>query len=105
MRASLCCCSQLGYCSGGFNLIYALVTERNVLAHAGTATAFVNVGVFGGAGLWRTVSACLYLTSHADFGVVLLPMLLGAMGSALLSLSLMGERTVRTWTAHRRSAR
>lgn len=95
----------LGFCSGGFNLIYALVTERNVLAHAGTATAFVNVGIFVGAGLSQTVSARLYLTNHADFGVVLLPMLLGATGSALLSLSLMGKHTVRAWTLNRRSAR
>jgi MFS family permease len=83
----------LGFCSGGFNLVYALVTERNELAHAGTATAFVNVGIFVGAGIVQSVSIRLYVASHGDFGVVLQPMQVGSIVALLLSLTLLKPRT------------
>ena len=79
----------LGFCSGGFNLVYALVTERNPLEHAGTVTAYVNVGIFVGAGVIQSISANLYVAAHGDFTKVLVPMVLGSMMALLLSLSLM----------------
>lgn len=78
----------LGFCSGGFNLIYALVSERNPVAHAGTATAFVNVGIFLGAGLVQSISSALHVASQGDFSIVLEPMIAGASMATLLSLSL-----------------
>ena len=78
----------LGFCSGGFNLVYALVTERNLLEHSGMATAFINVGIFLGAGMVQSISNHLYVANHGDFGVVLWPMLAGSLLAALLSLSL-----------------
>ena len=92
----------LGFCSGGFNLVYALVTERNEPAHAGTATAFVNVGIFVGAGIVQSVSTRLYVASHGDFGVVLQPMLVGSIVAVLLSLTLFkpSAGTGRAWLVH-----
>jgi MFS family permease len=78
----------LGFFSGSFNLVYALVTERNPLAHAGTATAFVNTGIFLGAGTVQALSMRLYVHSQGDFSVALLPMLVGSLLAALLSLLL-----------------
>jgi MFS family permease len=78
----------LGFCSGSFNLVYALVIERNPLAHAGTATAFVNIGIFLGAGTVQALSTRLYVGSRGDFGMTLQPMLAGSLLAALLSLSL-----------------
>jgi MFS family permease len=93
----------LGFCSGGFNLVYALVTERNELAHAGTATAFVNVGIFVGAGIVQSVSTRLYVASHGDFAVVLQPMLVGSIVALLLSLTLFRPSTDagRVWPVQR----
>lgn len=78
----------LGFCSGSFNLVYALVIERNPLAHAGTATAFVNIGIFLGAGTVQALSTRLYVGSRGDFGMTLQPMLAGSLLAALLSLLL-----------------
>ncbi len=105
----------LGFCSGGFNLIYALVSERNPVAHAGTATAFVNVGIFLGAGSVQSISSALYVTTQGDFSVVLEPMIAGASMATLLSLSLfrrlvahdaagrVDATSVRRWNRARRS--
>ncbi len=79
----------LGFCSGSFNLVYALVTERNPVEHAGTATAFVNVGIFLGAGTAQWLSTRLYATSLGDFSVTLVPMLALSFMSLALSLSLL----------------
>jgi MFS family permease len=81
----------LGFCSGGFNLVYALVTERNAVAHSGMATAFINVGIFLGAGTVQSISNHLYVANHGDVGVVLRPMLTGSLMAALLSLSLLAH--------------
>jgi MFS family permease len=83
----------LGFCSGGFNLIYVLVSERNPVAHAGTATAFVNVGIFLGAGSVQSISSALYVATQGDFSVVLEPMIAGSSLATLLSLSLFGRPT------------
>ncbi len=93
----------LGFCCGGFNLVYALVTERNELGHAGTATAFVNAGIFVGAGIVQPVSTRLYVASHGDFGVVLQPMLVGSIVALLLSLTLFRPSTDagRVWPVQR----
>ncbi len=78
----------LGLCSGGFNLVYALVTERNPIAYAGTVTAFINVGIFLGAGTVQALSTRLHVLSGGDFRVVLQPMWAGSLLAVLLSLSL-----------------
>jgi len=90
----------LGFCSGGFNLIYALVSERNPVAHAGTATAFINVGIFLGAGSVQSLSSALYVATQGDFGVVLEPMIAGASMATLLSLSMFSRLVARDAAGH-----
>ncbi|MCD6679456.1 MAG: MFS transporter [Burkholderiaceae bacterium] len=82
----------LGFCSGSFNLIYALVSERNPVEHAGTATAFINVGIFLGAGSVQSISSALYVATQGNFAIVLEPMIAGASMATLLSLSLFRRR-------------
>jgi MFS family permease len=79
---------SLGFWSGGFNLVYALVTERNPLEHAGAVTAYINVGIFVGSGVIQLLSTKLYVATGGDFSKVLVPMVLGALLALLLSLSL-----------------
>jgi len=86
----------LGFCSGGFNLIYVLVSEHNPVAHAGTATAFVNVGIFLGAGSVQSISSAVYVATQGDFSIILEPMIAGASMAALLSLSLFRRLSARS---------
>jgi MFS family permease len=79
---------MLGFFSGGFNLVYALVTARNPIDHAGTATAFINVGIFLGAGTMQSISSHFYALTGGNFTMVLAPMILASLATVLLSLSL-----------------
>ena len=78
----------LGFCSGAFNLVYSLITERNPIEHAGTVISYLNLGTVLGAGVIQSISTSLYATTHGNFTTVLAPMLLGSLLSVLLSLSL-----------------
>jgi MFS family permease len=78
----------LGFWSGGFNLVYALVAERNPLEHAGTVTAYINIGIFVGSGLIQLSSTTLYAATGGDYSKVLVPMVLGSLLTVFLSLSL-----------------
>jgi MFS family permease len=79
---------QLGFCSGAFNLVYSLITERNALEHAGTVISYLNLGTVMGAGVIQSISTNLYATTHGNFSTVLAPMFLGSLLSIVLSLSL-----------------
>jgi len=78
----------LGFCCGGFNLVYSLVTERNPVEHAGTVTAYVNIGISVGAGALQVVSSSLSVSHSGDCGAILGPMLFATLLALVASLSL-----------------
>jgi MFS family permease len=67
----------LGFFCGGFNLVFALVTERNPSEHAGTVIAFINIGTFLGAALLQAYASAAFGPHGAAAGV-------HAMGGAAL---------------------
>jgi MFS family permease len=78
----------LGFCSGAFNLVYALVTDCNPIECTGVVTAYLTVGVFAGAGVAELISSHLYVPGDGALTTMLTPMVFGSLLSILLSLSL-----------------
>ena len=76
----------LGFFSGGFHVVYAVVTERNPIEHAGTATVYVNIGTFLGAALIQSTAAIL--TAGGDYAACVVPMTSTALIAVAASLAL-----------------
>jgi MFS family permease len=92
----------LGLFCSAFHLVFAVVTERNPIEHAGTATAYVNIGTFGGAALMQ--SAAMVLTADGDYVAGVLPMASGAFIALVVSLTLWPAREPRLAMARGRGA-
>jgi MFS family permease len=81
------------FCSA-FHLVFSVVMERNPIEHAGTATAYVNIGTFFGAAVMQ--SAAVMLTAGGDYKACVLPMTSAALIALVVSLTL--------WPARERGA-
>ncbi|MGE5523922.1 MAG: MFS transporter [Rhodospirillaceae bacterium] len=86
----------LGFCCGAFNLVYAIVTEYNPVEHAGTATSYINVGIFAGAAMIQTLSTRIWAPSGNSYEVAMLPMAAGAAVALVGSLVLLASRQPRS---------
>ncbi|HWI13770.1 MAG TPA: hypothetical protein VNT02_05925, partial [Burkholderiales bacterium] len=75
-----------------FNLVYAIVTECNPVAHAGTVTSYINVGIFAGAAAIQTVSTRLWLSGGQFYQAAMLPMAIAAALALVGSLAMMLRR-------------
>ena len=80
----------LGFCCSGFHLVFAVVTERNPIEHAGTAIAYVNIGTFVGAAVMQ--SAAAMLTTDGDYSACVLPMASAAFIALVVSGTLWPAR-------------
>jgi len=89
----------LGFFSSGFHLVFAMVTERNPVEHAGTATSYINIGTFLGAAVIQTIGVAM--SNGQVTPACVMPMAIGSVVALAVSATLWPRRTRALATAAR----